>query len=246
MNRHYLVGEIRRTFRNPRYLIFSLGMPLVLFLLFSSGGGDERIGGLTVSAYIMVSMATFGAMSGVFSTAGKIAMERSTGWNRQLRLTALSGRQYVLAKAATGFSVAAPALLLVFCAGVLTKGVSLSAARWVEIGLSVLLGLIPIAALAVWLGYSAKPDSLQAVMGGLISLLSLLGGLWVPIESFPAWVGDIAKALPTYWAAGAGRAALAGSWIGWHGVLVLAIWTLLLSAAAGRAYLRDTAKPTVA
>ncbi|MDQ1671456.1 MAG: type transport system permease protein [Frankiaceae bacterium] len=242
MNRHYLRGEIRRTFRNPRYLVFSLGMPLVLFLLFSSGGDHDRIGGLSVSAYIMVSMATFGAMSGVFSTAGKIAMERSTGWNRQLRLTALTGRQYVLSKAITGFSVAVPALIIVFTAGALGKGVSLSPLRWLEIAGWVLVGLTPLAAMAVWLGYAAKPDSLQAVMGGLISLLALLGGLWVPIESFPNWVGNIAKALPTYWAAGAGRDALAGSWIGWHGVLVLVIWTGVLTAMAGRAYVRDTAK----
>ncbi len=242
MNRHYLLGELRRTLRNPRYLIFSLGMPLVLFLLFSSGSSNDRIGGLTVPAYIMVSMATFGAMSGVFSTAGRIALERSTGWNRQLRLTALTGREYVLAKAITGFSVAAPALVIVFLAGGLGKHVDLPTMRWPAIGLSVLLGLLPMAALAVFLGYAAKPDSLQAVMGGLISLLALLGGLWVPIESFPSWVGDIAKALPTYWAAGAGRDALVGSWIGWHGVGVLAAWTIVFAAFAGRAYVRDTAK----
>src|SRR6202012_1991987 len=100
-----------------------------------------------------------------------------------------------------------------------------------------LLGLLPIAALAVWLGYVARPDSLQAIMGGLISLLALLGGLWVPIESFPNWVGDIAKALPTYWAAGAGRDALAGSWMGWHGVLVLAVGTLIFGDAAARRFL---------
>lgn len=242
MSRHYLVGELRRTLRNPRYLVFSLGMPLVLFLLFTSGGGNDKVGGLSVTAYFMVSMATFGAMSGVFSTAGRIALERSTGWNRQLRLTALTGRQYVLSKALTGFSVAVPGLVIVFLAGGLGKGVDLPTLRWPAIGLSVLLGLLPLAALAVYLGYAAKPDSLQAVMGGLISLLALLGGLWVPIESFPNWVGDIAKALPTYWAAGAGRDALAGSWVGWHGVVVLTVWTVALAALAGRAYVRDTAK----
>ena len=124
MNRHYLRGEVRRTFRNPRYLVFSLGMPLVLFLLFSSGGSNDRIGGLSVSAYIMVSMATFGAMSGVFSTAGKIALERSTGWNRQLRLTALTGRQYVLSKAITGSAWPCPLCVIVFARGALGKGVS--------------------------------------------------------------------------------------------------------------------------
>jgi ABC-2 type transport system permease protein len=243
MNRYYLLTEFRRTARNPRYLIFSLGIPVLLFMVFSSGGGgDDRIGGLSVAAYIMVSMATFGAMSGVFSVAGRIALERSTGWNRQLRLTALSGRQYVLGKALSGFGVAVPAVLIVFAAGALGKGVSLSTTRWPVVGLSVLLGLLPMAALGVGLGYVARPDSLQAVMGALISLLALMGGLWVPIENFPNWVGDIAKALPTYWAAGAGRSALAGSWVGWHGALVLAAWTIVLGAFAARAYLRDSAK----
>src|SRR3954447_16373742 len=126
-------------------------MPVVLFLLFSSGSGNDRIGGLSVAAYLMVSMATFGAMSGVFSTAGKIAVERSTGWNRQLRLTALTGRQYVLGKAITGFSVAIPAVAIVFAVGALGRGVSLSSTRWPVVAASVLLGLLPMAALGVWL-----------------------------------------------------------------------------------------------
>jgi ABC-2 type transport system permease protein len=36
----------------------------------------------------------------------------------------------------------------------------------------------------------------------------------------------VAKALPSYWLAQAGREPLAGSWIGWHGVAVLAVWTV--------------------
>lgn len=242
MNAAYMLSEVRRTVRNKRFLIFAIGLPLVLFFVISSSAEDgSRLDSLTVTPYIMVSMATFGAMSGVFSTGGRIALERSLGWNRQLRLTALTGRQYVAGKAVTGFAVAVPALLAVFLAGAV-KGVSLGAGRWTAIGASVLLALLPICALGIWLGYVIRADNQQAVSGGVYSLLGLLGGLWVPIETFPRWVQDGAQALPVVWVAKAGRAAAQGSWVGWHGLLVLLAWTAVLAALAARAYDRDSAR----
>jgi ABC-2 type transport system permease protein len=37
----------------------------------------------------MVGLAAFGTMGAVLSSGARIAAERSTGWNRQLRLTPL-------------------------------------------------------------------------------------------------------------------------------------------------------------
>jgi ABC-2 type transport system permease protein len=243
MNIAYVRSEIRRNLRNPRYLIFALGMPLVLFAAFGAAESREHLSGITVSAYVMVSMATFGAMSGVFSTAGRIAVERSIGWNRQLRITALSGRRYVTGKAVAGFAVAVPSLVLVFLAGALASHVHLSAQRWVVTGLSILFALLPIAALGIWLGYVTKAESVQAVAGGVSSLLSLLGGLWLPVTVFPPWVVETVKVLPMYWVAQAGREALQGSWVGWPGVSVLGVWTVVLGALASRAYRRSTRRP---
>jgi ABC-2 type transport system permease protein len=237
----YLRSEIRRTFRNPRYLIFALAMPLILFGAFGAAQSHNHLSGITVSAYIMVSMATFGAMSTVFSTGGAIAFERAIGWNRQLRITALTGRAYVAGKGFAGFAVAVPSLVLVFLAGALLSHVHLSAGRWLLTGVSILLALLPVAALGIWVGYMAKAQSVQAISGGVYSLLSLLGGLWVPVTVFPHWVLDIVKALPIYWVAQAGRQALSGSWVGWEGVAVLAVWTAILGAGAARAYKRNSA-----
>ena len=233
-------SEIRRSLRNPRYLIFALGMPLVLFAAFGAAASKEHLSGITVSAYVMVSMATFGAMSGVFSTGGRIAFERSIGWNRQLRLTALTGRGYVTAKTVAGFAIAIPSLVVVFAAGALASHVHLSAGRWLATGLSILLALLPIAALGIWLGYVAKAESVQAISGGVYSLLALLGGLWLPVTAFPRWIVDVVKDLPMYWVAQAGRQALGGGWVGWRGVAVLSIWTVAFGALASRAYRRST------
>ena len=40
--------------------------------------------------------------------------------------------------------------------------------------------------------------------------LSILGGLWFPVEQFPPFLQDVAKATPSYWLADLGRSASAG------------------------------------
>src|ERR1700727_612757 len=238
----YMRSEVRRKFRDPRYVIFALAMPLILFGAFGAAQSHNHLSGITVAAYVMVSMATFGAMSSVFSTGGAIAFERSIGWDRQLRITALTGRAYVAGKGLAGFAVAVPSLVLVFLAGGLLSHVHLSAGRWLMTGLSILLALLPVAALGIWVGYMAKAESVQAISGAVYSLLSLLGGLWVPVTVFPHWIFEVIKALPMYWVAQAGRQALIGSWVGWQGVTVLTAWTVVLGMFAARAYRRNSAK----
>lgn len=238
----YVVGETARVLRNTQYLVFSVGMPLVLYLVFSTTDDGSTLDGLRQAPYIMVSMATFGAMGGVLSTAGRIASERSTGWHRQLRLTALTGRQYVAAKAASGFAVAVPSLVVVFTAAALVSDVRLPALRWLLLGGSVLLALLPLCALGIWLGFLAPGESVQAVSGGLVSLLALLGGLWLPLPLFPGWVQAVGELLPVAWVAEAGRAAVRGDVLGLHGTAVLATWTVVLVALAARACDRDAAR----
>ena len=242
MNVVYTRSEIRRSFRNPRYLLFSVGFPLVLFLVFQTTYGAGKLAGIPVAAYIMVSMATFGAMSAVFSTGGRIALERQLNWNRQLRLTALSGRAYLSGKSLSGFAVAVPAMAAVFGAAAAFQHVDLTAGRWAAVGASILLALLPISAMGVWIGYVARGDSLQAISGGVYSLLALFGGLWIPITNFPSWLQAVCHALPVYWIAQSGRQALLGSWVGWSGVAVLATWTAVFGVLAARGYRRGTAR----
>ena len=91
MNSTYTRFELLRTFRNRRFLIFSLGFPLALYFLIA--GPEPRradLGGTGIPAplYYMVGLAAFGAMGAMLSTGARIAGERSVGWNRQLRIDA--------------------------------------------------------------------------------------------------------------------------------------------------------------
>lgn len=236
----WTLNEVRRAYRNRRTAIFTLAVPILFYVFFANG--DAQMGGLTYSAYLMVSMATFGALGAVFGTGGRISLERSTGWNRQLRLTALKPRDYIVGKAVAGYAVALPSLVAVFVLGATLQHVTLPATRWLLLTASILLALPPIAALGIWIGYAASPDNMGAISGGVYTLLSLLGGLWLPASDFPRWLADLVTALPIYWVAAAGRSVLAGSWLGWHGTTVLAGWTVVFAALAMHAYRGATAR----
>jgi ABC-2 type transport system permease protein len=242
MNVTYLRTEIVRTFRVPRFYVFTLGMPLLLYLLFSSLYGNDTVDGAPVAAWFMVNMAVFGAMGAATSAGGRIAMERAVGWTRQLRLTPLTGRAYIAGKAASSLAVAVPSLLLLYAAGRLAKHVELPLSTWAEVFGWTMVGLVPFVALGILLGHLLTPDGLGAVAGALFTVLALLGGIWFPVDQMPDVLASIAKATPSYWLAQAGRSPLAGETIGVHGLLALAAWTAIFALAAAARYRRDTAR----
>src|SRR5262249_9729612 len=110
--------ELARALRNKKFLFFSVLYPSIIYLIFSSSSGsNEKVSdtGLTVATYLMVSMASFGALTAVLmGNSERIAKERESGWVRQLRLTPLPGRGYVLAKTASAAVVSLPSIVMVF------------------------------------------------------------------------------------------------------------------------------------
>ncbi len=90
----FLRPRVPRMLRNRRSMIFTLIMPSVFFLLFGTDAKyqTESAGHGNVTAYIMVSMAVYGAMIATTSGGAMVATERALGWSRQLRLTPLQAR----------------------------------------------------------------------------------------------------------------------------------------------------------
>ena len=102
----YVRYEVMRTFRNWRFLLFSLGFPLVLFLIVAGSNRHARLDGVSFPLYYMTGMAAWGGMVAVISTGGNIANERQLGWTRQIRITPLPRRIYFQTKVLCGYLMA--------------------------------------------------------------------------------------------------------------------------------------------
>ena len=155
MTARYALLSTRNAYRNTRFLVLTVALPLLLFLLYANlYQGQDAGDGLSVVAYLMVSMASFGCIGAAINTGARMAIERQTGWNRQLRLTALPAQSYLVAKAVVSMLVTLPALVLVFLAGATVGDVELDAGQWLGTGVAVWLGLIPFAVLGLVIGFA--------------------------------------------------------------------------------------------
>lgn len=236
----YTRFELRRTLRNVRLLVFSLGFPLILFFAIAGPGRHETdFGGTGISLplYYMVGLVGFGAMMALISTGARIASERTDGWTRQLRITPLSSRAYLRAKVLTGYAMALLTIASLYASGVVL-GVRLPADRWVEMTMLILVGLLPFAALGVFVGHLLTADTIGPAAGGLVSLLALVSGTWFPLGD--GFMHDVAQWLPSYWLVQASHVALGGDAWSATGWIVVAAWTAALALLARWAYRRDT------
>jgi ABC-2 type transport system permease protein len=234
----YLKYELLRALRNTRFFLFSLGFPLVLFLVIAGPNRHATLGGIPLPLYFLSGMITWGTMSGVVSSGARIATERAAGWNRQLRLTPLTARTYLRAKVLGGYVVAAMSIVLLYVAGI-ALGVRLPADRWLGMTGLILIGLVPFAALGIWLGHVLSPEAIGPAIGGISALFALLGGAWGPL-AVSGFMLHVAQALPSYWLVQAGHVAATGTGWGARGWVVIAAWALLFGALAARAFRRDT------
>lgn len=237
----YLVVEVRRVLRNTRFLIFSVAFPVLLFLLYVGiwGAGDKNIIGV-----LMVNMTGFGALSATLFAGGRLAQERAVGWQRQLRLTPLSGPGYLAAKGITAMMLALPAVILVPLIGAVVEGVSLDAAGWLRVTLGIWLAVIPFALIGLFIGQLGTPESMQPIMSLTMMGMSMLGGIFIPVDTMPHWLLDVAQVLPSYWLGQVGRGAITTDLSADLGkaVLVLAIWTAAVGFGVVRRYRADSAR----
>lgn len=237
----YLLLEVRRSLRNGRFLIFSIAFPVLLFLLYVGiwAKGDKEVAGI-----LMVNMTAFGALTAAMFAGARVSLERSLGWQRQLRLTPLSGAGYLAGKGLTAMVLAIPAVVLVPVTGAIAEGVSLDAAGWLRVTIGIWLAAIPFALIGLFIGQIGTPESMQPIMSITMMTMSMLGGIFIPLDGMPDWLSNIANILPSYWLGQVGRGAVTASLSVDLGktVLVLAAWTLVVGLAVIRRYRRDSAR----
>jgi len=212
--------EIKRLRRNRRYLIFTVGLPVILYLIFAKQNATAY--GVSFAAFYMVGMAAFGAFSGAFNNNTiRISQERKDGWIRQLRLTPLPANAYVVAKILASMATSVPAIVIVLLLGRFDGGIHMAAWKWIAIGVTIWLGTLIFAALAVAIGYLFDPDSVQPVALVLYFLFVIFGGLWFPLSGGLKTFGEIT---PTYWVIKISTDVIHPGTVPVAGILVILAW----------------------
>ncbi len=245
-NLEFLLIEFKRRLRNRRTLIFTIVMPVALFLIVGLPlkaipltSTPIAAGGPSVAAYIMISMAVYGAMVASTAAGGAVAIERASGWSRQLRLTPLNPVAYIAMKVISALVLGLISVVATFLAGAIV-GVTISVETMVIAGLVAWLGSLVFTALGLFIGYLVPTDNVMQFLGPLLAILALFGGLFTPLNNFPEVVQNIAKFTPVYGLGELARAPLTGQVFDAAALLNIVAWIIIFGVGAALAFRRDT------
>lgn len=235
--------ELRRMLRNRRTVIFSVVMPVLFFLLFGTGKSysNESAGHGNVAAFIMVSMALYGAMLSTTGGGAMVAVERSQGWSRQLRLTPLTSTAYIAVKVLLAMILGGLSVAVTYAAGALS-GAHMDTYVWVVTGLAVWVGSLVFAAFGVFMGYLLPSENVMQILGPGLGLFAFLGGLFLPLEQMSPAFRTLAHFTPMYGLNEVVHAPLTGDAPGWAALANVAFWLAVFVGGAVWRFGRDTAR----
>jgi ABC-2 type transport system permease protein len=242
LSRTVLTIELRRMLRNRRTVVFTLVLPAALFFAItgSDTSWDEPVGAGNEAAYILISMALYGAALTAAAGGAMVAVERAQGWSRQLRLTPLHPVAYILMRAAVALVMSAGALLVVHACGVLQGRADMPLGTWVGAALLTLVCTLTFAALGVFAGFVVPGENAMQILGPGLALLSFLGGVFWPLtEGSTIW--HVATFTPMYGVAEVARAPLTHD-LPWYAVVNAIGWCLVFVAGAAWRMSKDTAR----
>jgi ABC-2 type transport system permease protein len=231
-----LRAELMLIARNGEQLLLTLVIPLILLGFFGSvdilptGDSDPLsflVPGVVAVAIMSTSMVSLGIATG---------FERSYLVLKRLGATPLTRGELVTAKVLSVFVVELiQNLVLIPLAYIL--GWSVSGTTWPLAVAVILLGTSSFAGIGLLLSGRLRAEINLAAQNGLYLLLLLLGGMIIPRDSLPGFLGQVAQALPSTALADLLRTTLNND----GGALlvpfsVLTVWALLAPTIAAKRF----------
>jgi ABC-2 type transport system permease protein len=237
--------EFLKLLRIPGFWLPTLIFPVVFYLFFGVGFGQQRVGNVRMAAYLIATYGAFGVIGASLLGLGVlVALERGQGWLQVKRTTPMPVAAYFVSKVAMAVLFSSVIVLTLFALGMQFGGIHLTLGKAAALFSILISGSLTFCSLGLAIGYFMGPNSAGPMMQLFYLPMSFLSGLWIPIWILPKPLQTIAFFLPPYHYSqlalgviGAGRG---GSTL--THVLFLVISTAIFMAIAYAGWRRDEGK----
>ncbi len=237
--RQLLLTEVRLSLREPIGLVWGVGMPTVLVVIFGviPAFQETVVDGVTLfEAYVPVLMVVMLSMLGLVGLPLPLVNYRELGVLRRMATTPVPPAWVLAAQLVLNLALALVTLVLILAISVLAFDVS-PPGHPVALALTLLLSGVCLFALGLCVSAVARTARAAAAIGnGLFFPLAFAAGLWLPQQAMPDVMRAITQALPTGAAVDALNAAMAGQWPSIGVVLVLVAYAGLFLWVAARLF----------
>ena len=191
-----------RTFwRNPVASFFTLGLPLIMLVLFGalfSWDIDVGFGLIPAAQFYTPGLAAFTAANAALSNVGiTLAFQRQFGLLKRIRGTPLPPSTFLAGTVASSVWIALLGTLIMFMVGVLFFDVGIAAAKIPAAVVAFVVGTAAFAGLGLALAALAPSgNTAPAVANAVILPMAFVSNVFVPAEDPPAWLRILGDVLP--------------------------------------------------
>lgn len=195
----YFKIELKIIFRKKLYLVVSIFLPVVFYLLFTSILDMPEEAKPKFYKEYMYSMTVFSLMNFcLLSFPLDLIEERNQGWYKRLMVTPLSSFQYYLVKISKTMCQFLIAIIIIFSVAHFYKDVHMTVFQWIFSALTLWIGVSLFLTLGLIIAQLNDIQKASSFANLLNITLAILGGLWFPVYTFPDWLQSISKNMPTY------------------------------------------------
>ena len=195
--------EITQFLRSRESVVFTLGFPVIMILIFASIFRDEIAPGVRYTQYFVTGMIATGLLTVSFQNLGIwIPIERDRGVLKRYRGTPMPKWVWFAGKVimVVAIGVAETALLLAVSVALFGLELPHTAAKWLTFGWVSALGITACTLCGIAISSLARTArSGSAVVTPVALVLQFISGVFIIFTSLPSWMQQIAALFPLKW-----------------------------------------------
>lgn len=196
-----VLNEFRLAWRQPIGLIFGVGLPILLLVIFGTlpkfQTTSKALGGLTrFDVYVPILIAFVVAAVALWSLPGVLATYREQGVLRRLSTTPAPPAWLLAAQVIVNLCLVVAGVFIVIVVSVVAFGI---AAPKIPGGIvvAIALSIAALFAIGLWLAAAVRSASAASALGWLTFFpLMFFAGLWEPRQLMPSLLREIGDLTP--------------------------------------------------
>ncbi len=197
--RHQIGFDLLIFRRNPAATFFTVVLPLIFLVIFTSIFGNETLsnGAKAATLYVPGILALAIISATAVNLAITMTARRERGILKRVRGTPIPPWVFVAAQALAGFAISALMTVVIIVVGRLAFGVTLNAAGIPSLVLSVLIGAVSFAAIGLALTtIIPSEDAAPAVTNAVMLPLYFISDVFITGDQVPDWVATVGSLFP--------------------------------------------------
>ncbi|MFI5836321.1 ABC transporter permease [Micromonospora sp. NPDC051300] len=195
--------EITQFLRSRESVVFTMGFPIIMILIFAAIFSDEIAPGVSYTQYFITGMIATGLMTVSFQNLGIwIPIERDRGVLKRYRGTPMPKWVWFAGKVimVVVIGIAETALLLAVSVALFDLDLPQTAAKWLTFGWVAVLGVTACTLCGIAISSLARTArSGSAVVTPVALVLQFISGVFFVFTSLPTWMQQVAALFPLKW-----------------------------------------------